>query len=209
MQVREVVHASSLADQELLYQSVHDLLLDQSRAMDLALPVLEVHHTYPILLKALAIMTIGKGLSKDAVGFVSHQLLLLMIDVVLRSSLCSCRSCWWLWSLCTHQQGCGCCHRARRTWQLRYCPAYKVLPQLLVRPKHQVGAAETDLCACSCHHKTSGVSAEHQEAGERVYTLWNIIALNDSDVRGRRRSSSRGMHGAALSGVLSGTGHRH
>lgn len=79
MQVREVVHASSLADQELLYQSVHDLLLDQSRAMDLALPVLEVHHTYPILLKALAIMTIGEGLSKDALGFVSHQSLLLMI----------------------------------------------------------------------------------------------------------------------------------
>ncbi|KAK9917648.1 hypothetical protein WJX75_006796 [Coccomyxa subellipsoidea] len=42
LSVREVVHASSLADQELLYQSVHDLLLDQSRAMDLALPVLEV-----------------------------------------------------------------------------------------------------------------------------------------------------------------------
>lgn len=70
-------------------------------------------------------------------------------------------------------------------------------------------AAETDLCAGSCHHTTSWVSAEHFDAGERVYTLWNIIALNDSDVRGRRRSSSRGMHGAALSGVLSGTGHRH
>ncbi|EIE27622.1 hypothetical protein COCSUDRAFT_39238 [Coccomyxa subellipsoidea C-169] len=40
--VREIVHASSLSEQEHFYQSIRDMLLDQERGIDAALPVLEV-----------------------------------------------------------------------------------------------------------------------------------------------------------------------
>lgn len=53
LQAREVLHASSLADQEQLYQSVHDMLLDQGRDTDSALPVLEVCYFTSLNLKAL------------------------------------------------------------------------------------------------------------------------------------------------------------
>ncbi len=47
LQVREIVHASSLSEQEHFYQSIRDMLLDQGRGIDAALPVLEVRLYFP------------------------------------------------------------------------------------------------------------------------------------------------------------------